>query len=209
MVKNIYEHTPLEDINGFKISKTIIDRYIYAINDLTNETVLDFGCGCGHGSALMKIYGAKKVIGYDNNPKALKEAKDNYYFIDEIYLKFTNKLDFADNTFDTITCFEVIEHINDEELNKIMIELKRICKKDGRIIISTPINRDKETLDPNHINEFNQERIKQFLSKHFNNYLLCSTANINYGNTFNLILLGDIEDYSTNFIIFIRNIKGE
>lgn len=50
--------------------------------------------------------------------------------------------------FDAVFLLEVIEHLNDEYLNEIFEDLKRLLKKDGVAIITTP---NDEKLEDNHI----------------------------------------------------------
>jgi len=42
-----------------------------------NRTILDVGCGSGISSCLMALSGAKKVVGVDINPYAIKNAEEN------------------------------------------------------------------------------------------------------------------------------------
>jgi len=51
---------------------------------------------------------------------------------------------FNDNMFDTITCIETIEHLQDVQLHATMKELFRIAKPKGKIFITTPFNEDLE-----------------------------------------------------------------
>jgi len=47
-----------------------------------------------------------------------------------------HRLGFRDSTFDEIYCFEVLEHV--ESPMKVLRELKRVLKSDGRVIITVP-----------------------------------------------------------------------
>ena len=209
MVKDETEHTPLKDINVFNPSKTIIDRYLYTVGGLIGKKVLDVGCGCGHGCALMKVYGANSVVGMDNNKIALKEANSNYNNLMDV--DFVDNLDnFEDDTFDFVTSFEVIEHIESKELDELIIKLKKLCKNGSMMIFSTPITKTSKSTDPNHINNFTIETLETFLEKHFkNSYVLYSTVEIKKGITTNLILENGVHNLACSFIIFIINNKGD
>ena len=197
-------------MNIFGPSKTIIDRYLYTVGGLIGKKVLDFGCGSGHGCALMRIYGAEEVVGVDNNVIALKEAKENYNGVIS-NVSFTNSItNFPDNYFDFITSFEVIEHIESKELDKLMIEFKRVCKNNGKMFISTPKTETGRSSDPNHINNFTNKTLVTFLEKHFkNNYGVYSTITIDEGLTQNLVLTNETHDMACSFILFITNEKGD
>jgi ADP-heptose:LPS heptosyltransferase/ubiquinone/menaquinone biosynthesis C-methylase UbiE len=51
-----------------------------------------------------------------------------------------NALPFPDNEFDTVICGEVLEHI--DSMGQGMKELERVCKPDGKIIISLPVGQE-------------------------------------------------------------------
>jgi len=52
---------------------------------------------------------------------------------------------YKEDTFDYVIANHVLEHIND--LDKAMLELKRVLKKDGKLIISFPICTDQNTIE--------------------------------------------------------------
>lgn len=54
-------------------------------------------------------------------------------------------LPFADNCFDRILMFDVVEHLYPWELHQAMLEIKRVLKPDGRFIIHTAPNRWYDT----------------------------------------------------------------
>ena len=97
-----------------------------------NPNYLDIGCGNGKKTILFsKIFNIKNIYGTDiNHWGPYKKKKDfpfNFKFI------LNDKLDYDDNSFDIITCFLTLHHI--KNLDKIIIEIKRILKKDGIFIL--------------------------------------------------------------------------
>jgi putative methylase len=79
----------LEEIEGFSNPELELEQYqtpsllaaeilhfAYMQGDL-NESVQDLGCGTGILAIGAKILGARKVVGYDADPKALEVAKKN------------------------------------------------------------------------------------------------------------------------------------
>jgi len=94
---------------------------------------LDMGCGDGNVSKLYLSKGA--VYGIDISKIALKYAKNNG--IKTKYCDLNkNKTPFTAEYFDTIIVTDVIEHLIDPI--GILIEVKRVLKKGGRIIITVP-----------------------------------------------------------------------
>ena len=51
-------------------------RYLNAKNYCQDKKVLDVACGEGYGSALIKRWGARKVVGIDCSEEAIKKASE-------------------------------------------------------------------------------------------------------------------------------------
>lgn len=100
--------------------------------------------------------------------RAMKQNKDVRYastdlsgdFISDYHYDIT-KIDVADNSFDLIICYHVLEHI--EEDNSAIKELHRILKKDGICLIQTPFKEGNIYEDSQFTTE--KERLEQFGQK--------------------------------------------
>lgn len=107
-----------------------IRREIYSFlevnSNFLNGKLLDFGCGSKPYEKLFKNLNDYIGVEVAGNKENLKS--DIYY--DGISLPF------ADNTFDSILCTEVFEHV--EQLDDVIFELYRILKPGGRMIVTTP-----------------------------------------------------------------------
>jgi ubiquinone/menaquinone biosynthesis C-methylase UbiE len=101
---------------------------------------LDISCGTGYGSKILREAGATKVVGIDISREAIDFAQIHYQ-IKALEFKVGNisDIDFPENYFDMITCFETIEHIQSQE--KALKELFRVLKPKGLLIISSPNRR--------------------------------------------------------------------
>ncbi|MEM4325817.1 MAG: class I SAM-dependent methyltransferase [Candidatus Pacearchaeota archaeon] len=149
-----------------------ISRYDFAAKFVINKVVLDIACGTGYGSAyLLKKGRAKKVYGGDISPEAINYAKKKYRN-KKLFFKVMDatKMPFKNNFFDVIISFETIEHIS--EYTEFLCECKRVLKKNGRIIISTP-NKivssplTKNPCNPFHVKEFYLQEFKEILNNFF------------------------------------------
>lgn len=131
--KNLHESIWQEKIQSGKI--TLTNRVREALNSTdSGYRCLDIGCGDGiFGELVRDKY--QYVYGIDFSDLALKNALSKGVSavmadIDGVFIPFRN------NTFDLISCLDVIEHIFDPE--KILRESYRILRKNGTLILTTP-----------------------------------------------------------------------
>lgn len=108
-----------------------------------NERVLDFGCG--PGSFLWMLNQRHLNIhctGIDIAGSQLDFARNickSFPSTSFVGINTDNiRLPFDDNSFDVVTMIEVIEHIHPYKAYKILAELRRVLKKNGRLLITTP-----------------------------------------------------------------------
>ena len=116
----------------FKARRKIILYFIKKHAQIGSK-LFDFGCGSGY------LVGELQRLGYDAYGVDFeKEAID--YGLNEgvrnLKLATGEKIDYPDATFDTVTAFDVIEHIENEK--PVIAELVRILKPGGKIIITVP-----------------------------------------------------------------------
>lgn len=101
-----------------------IDKYLHYVG--SNEKVLD--AGCGEGALVEKYRGmGKNIIGIDLN------VSNEYVQMGDIL-----KMPFAEESFDLVLFLDVIEHLDVRDQPAAFIELKRVLKKYGKLIISIP-----------------------------------------------------------------------
>jgi ubiquinone/menaquinone biosynthesis C-methylase UbiE len=108
-----------------------------------DSLVLDAGCGFGRHS-LEALKRHSRVISMDIDLDSLRRTRFSLsqlepgqeYFRYMVHAGDAGMMPFNDNTFDTIVCSEVMEHVPDEEL--ACRELVRILKPGGTIGITVP-----------------------------------------------------------------------
>lgn len=115
-----------------------LSRYLLVREQCRGLRVLDIACGDGHGSALLRSWGASEVVGVDISPEAVRNART--LFGQTAGLTFVE----SDATrggelgslgqFDLIVCFETIEHVVDVE--GLLTGLSQLKKPQGAIVIS-------------------------------------------------------------------------
>lgn len=106
-----------------------------------NSKVLDLGCGYDAGFLNQISENMDFGVGIDLHPNLkLKHKK-----IQLIKGRADTKLPIKSNRFDVVAAFAVIEHVKNP---KIMLkEAKRVLKKDGVLIITTPSQVSKPILE--------------------------------------------------------------
>jgi SAM-dependent methyltransferase len=100
------------------------------------QRVLDVGCGEGYGSALLAEH-AEEVIGVDYSPAAVRHASAAYARPNlRFEVQDATALDPSLGQFDAATCFEVIEHVEDQDA--VLEGVGRLLRPTGVLILSTP-----------------------------------------------------------------------
>lgn len=140
------------------------------------ETILDAGCGSGVVSAFLAQLGAH-VVGVDANRKAISFAERTF---GSARLSFVASSIFAfrQSGFNTIVCFEFIEHFPEVEAEALLLHLRSLAKPGGRLLLTTPNYRSAwpiiETAldllqlaprlrDDQHLCRFTPEKLTRFL----------------------------------------------
>jgi 2-polyprenyl-3-methyl-5-hydroxy-6-metoxy-1,4-benzoquinol methylase len=111
-------------------------RYRFALPIVAGKRVMDFGCGEGYGSALLAER-AGEVVGVDYSPAAVRHASSTYV---RRNLRFqvgdAAALDASLGRFDVITCFEVLEHVEDQDA--VLARFAVLLDPAGKLVLSTP-----------------------------------------------------------------------
>jgi 2-polyprenyl-3-methyl-5-hydroxy-6-metoxy-1,4-benzoquinol methylase len=153
----------------------ISDHYVYARSQrayleaakLISGDVLEIGSGEGYAIGNL----SKQV----NKYVALDKFKTNssrYDFpnVEFLQMTFENLGQIKSESYDFIICFQVLEHIKDD--NEFLKQANRILKKGGKFIMTTPNKATSLTRNPWHIREYIVPEMIAILKKHF------TTANV-------------------------------
>jgi len=97
-----------------------------------HRRILDVGCGTGYNLLRLGQFG--KAEGVDMSPEALKFCR--LRGLKNVQLHEAETLPFREHTFDLVTAFDVIEHIEDDR--GALCEFHRLLKERGWLLIYTP-----------------------------------------------------------------------
>ncbi|HEY3296755.1 MAG TPA: methyltransferase domain-containing protein [bacterium] len=131
--------------------------------------ILDFGCGTGEIDILMARHG-REVVGYDISQIALDTAKDHLAKEPQAVqnrLRFVlgagNRLPFEDQSFDSVFCNHVLEHI--AHPTPILKDLARVLKPGGALLVQVPDG--LAYYDVMHLRFFHAETLESLLGDFF------------------------------------------
>lgn len=139
-------------------------RYNFVNRTVNNKDlqVLDFGCGSGYGTRVLKEH-FRNVTSFDVFPDGyLPRGIDVVQDIKKI----------SERQYDVITCFEVIEHIDAKGQVELMNDLHSLTSATGTLFISTVRKMDPpptENRRKEHIKELSFEELLDHCQSKFNN----------------------------------------
>jgi len=115
------------EITFIPLYKKIISK----TNLVAESHVLDIGCGSG---LFLRTAGAKgaTITGIDVSPELLDIARERNPHA-TLLNQDMEHLPFADKSFDIVTGFNSLPYA--EDINKVMAEIKRVLKEDGKLAI--------------------------------------------------------------------------
>jgi len=90
--------------------------------------------GCGSGCVLDRLAAFGDVAGVDVSPLAVRAARARGH--DEVVAANVVRLPFEDNTFDLVTCLDVLEHTPDDLA--VLRELRRVTRPGGQMVLTVP-----------------------------------------------------------------------
>ena len=150
------------------------DEHIKLASSLVDgDRILDIGCGEGVITHTLK---GNSVCGFDISANAIKYAKNNhknnktkYVIGSALYLPY------KDNAFGCVSAFEVVEHLVPQDMHRCIKEIQRVCRSNGRVVISTPnlssiyygMIRSFRIQSKEHVNEMDFLEIINVLSTYF------------------------------------------
>ncbi len=120
-------------------------RYGWAAQVAAGRRVLDAGCGTAYGSRLLAQAGAVEVIGIDLARSVLETVTEAMPASVRLQEGDLRRLEFEDNAFGLVVCFEVIEYL--EDASTVLDELTRVLAPEGLLLVSSP----NRSVDPHHV----------------------------------------------------------
>jgi SAM-dependent methyltransferase len=144
-MRNILAEAPATELHGvhLRASRFVADY-------IAGRDVLDIGCGYGWFELFALSRGVRSITGIEVSAADLETAKGH---IDSPAVRFevasAISLPFAEGSFDTVVCWEVLEHLPPRTEQKAFAEIRRVLRPDGTLYLSTPhASISAQVLDP-------------------------------------------------------------
>ena len=141
---SIYDHQ-IETNPGYRHAehspgyRTVLE-HAHLISSLRGQS-LDVGCGVGFVVELLAAAPFNfESRGTDVSPTAVSHAQTRVGD-DRITLANGSSLPYADAQFNLVTCFDVLEHLDEHEVDPFISELHRVARPGGLILCSIALRK--------------------------------------------------------------------
>jgi SAM-dependent methyltransferase len=134
-MRNTLDQAPSRDIYGIQGAAA----RIVANDDLSGRTVLDVGCGFGWFELYALDHDVGRIIGIEPEDRLLETARR--HISDEraaFMVGSATALPLADESVDTVVCWEVLEHLRQGGEPLAFTEFRRVLRPGGALYLSTP-----------------------------------------------------------------------
>jgi O-antigen biosynthesis protein len=171
-------HDWVERFSPWEHAGALIDaehtaRYRWLAPAVSGCDVLDAACGTAYGTDTFKRAGARRAVGVDISHKTIAEASlllgDAQI---ELFQADIQSLPFDDASFDVISSFETIEHIEDP--GRTLDELRRVLRPDGLLAVSSPNRGIYNAGNPFHVAELTPKELREALESRFRHVAMFS-----------------------------------
>jgi hypothetical protein len=154
---------------GGDIAFEHLHRYALATDLARGKVVLDIACGEGYGANLLARV-AQEVIGIDSDAAAVEHARQAYPARNlRIGVGTCAAIPLPARCVDLVVSFETIEH--HAQHREMMAEVRRVLRRGGLLIISTPDRREYSELpgytNPFHVRELSRPEFADLLAGAF------------------------------------------
>jgi len=145
------------------IHQRLLQAY-YLAKEYINGDVLEIGCGEGRGLSLL-ANDATTYTAIDKIQEVIDKLSKEYPKVKFIQTNIPPLGDLADNSFDVVISFQVIEHIKKDK--EYLKEIHRVLKPGGKAIITTPNIKMTLSRNPWHIREYTADQLTKLAKEVF------------------------------------------
>lgn len=134
-MRNVLREAPSRDLHG-RLAHAV--RFV-EFDDVHGRRLLDIGCGFGWYELAALDRGVAAVTGLELSERDLETARRH---VRDKRVSFATgtatELPFEPDSFDTVVCWEVLEHVPRGSEPVVFAEIRRVLRPGGRLYLSTP-----------------------------------------------------------------------
>lgn len=153
--------------NLSQVNNYVFQRHMFAYKEAIKylgNLAIELGCGDGYGIKLLAQH-CHWYAGIDKYDAGWATLNPRSAFFKSHLPRLNN---IGDNCFDTVICFQVIEHIKEDK--SLISEIHRILKPGGTLLLTTPNKLMSLTRNPYHIREYTPCNIQQLIAANFSQF---------------------------------------
>lgn len=157
------EITSAKILSDNPIHQRLLKPYLIA-RQYAKGNLLELGCGEGRGVKELLPF-VTHYTAMDKIEEVVNKLREEYpegTFQQAFFPPFQN---LPDNTFDSIVSFQVIEHIQDDDL--FLKEIHRVLKPGGLAMLTTPNIKLTLSRNPWHVREYTASQLTALAGKYF------------------------------------------
>lgn len=151
-----------------RVSREQSDNYVFQRSllayhkaaEIIGGNVLEIGTGEGYGAEILASHATRFITLDKTTPENVYQAA-NVEFMEAV----VPPIPAANNSFDYVVSFQVIEHIKRDF--EFVREVYRVLKPGGKFIVTTPNAPMSLTRNPWHVREYRAEELTNILECHF------------------------------------------
>lgn len=177
---NTTQLTPQQEFERHIYHRDQFAHYLRWTHVLKNakigQTILDFGCGTGEMLEVFyrNKYRPARYLGLDVRRQTIEQNKEKFKKLDFAEFRqmdLCTEIDLKE-TFDIITCFEVLEHIGHENADVFLENIAFHCSDDTIVYLSTPnydpvVGAAKNHIINGEVGEWDHAELEAKLSEYF------------------------------------------
>ncbi len=180
----IWEYHQLKVNESESVFSASNQRYEYLASKLSRGSrVLNVGVGLGGMERLLIDKGCD-VFCLDPTKGAIEKMRTTLHMGERAQTGYSEKMPFEDDQFDAVVMSEVMEHLDDDVLDRSLGEVVRVLRKGALFIGTVPADEnlaDSLCVCPScgerfhrwgHVQTFSRERLQTFLSQRLGNLVI-------------------------------------